>query len=160
MAKERISKLQKWILKTTLEKGEKMYEDIGICIQRKHFLYFYFLNKNNTQKTRNKFNVSLSRSIRNLFKKGFIRIFNFERPDLLLRIGFGYEAKMAKLQGALKVLAGQENKEEEQVVDTYERLKEAKREGMVRFRELKSPEEGMIQAVSLTKKGREIVSKC
>ena len=156
MAKERLSKLQRWILKTALEKGGRG-EEIGIYIFRKHLTYYWFSDKYGGEKAENSFNVALTRSIRNLFTKGFIRIFRIDQtPELLLRIGLKQDAQMAKMRHTMKVLAGdKDTAQEDEIISSYEKAKESRKNranGMVPFEELTSVS-GTVQIISLTEKG-------
>jgi hypothetical protein len=156
MAKERLSKLQGWILKTTIERGGRS-EDIGIYIFRKHLVYYRFPDKNGGEKMENSFNVALTRSIRNLFTKGFIRIFKIDQtPELLLRIGLKQDAQTAKMRRTMKVIAGEKDTDQEdETISLYEKAKESRKNrknGMVQFEELTSAS-GTIQIISLTEKG-------
>lgn len=66
MSKERLSKLQKWILLECYK-----YEESKQYMRRCYILKFFGLNKY-SRISRNKAEVSITRSLKNLFKKGYI----------------------------------------------------------------------------------------
>ena len=162
MAEKRLSKLQRWILKTTLNKDLCSTEDNIIqgsfSISRKG-LAGCWLRENckdtwtqdDMRRVRAKLEVSLTRSIINLRRKGLVRTFTFERPAfflLLLRPDF----RSAKIQRALKKLSGADTSQEDQIIEQYESMRQASREGKVNLIEIKdeSPQKGVIQLIALT----------
>jgi hypothetical protein len=170
---QRLSKLQRWILKTTLEKGTDSSEDnVGVYIPRKH-LITHWLNENckargkwkeEANKIRPKFNVSLTRSIENLHEKELIRTFSISRPDLLLTGELGLAWKMdaqnAKLSRGLKRLQKQgsaDTTKEDKAIATYEAAKKARKEGRFELREINSGDRySSVQAIALTSKGKQL----
>jgi hypothetical protein len=165
LAAQRLSKLQRWILKTTLEKGTDSSEDgIGVYILRKH-LITHWLNENckAREKIRPKFNVSLTRSIENLHKKGLIRTFSISRPDLLLTGDLGLawktDAQNAKFSRGLKRLQNltADTSKEDEAIASYQAAKEARKERRFELKEI-NPEDkfSSVQAIALTGKGRQL----
>ena len=178
MTEQRLSKLQQWILKTTLEKGtDSSEDDVGVYVLRKH-LITHWLNENckarrwgeygkwkeESDKIRPKFNVSLTRSIENLHKKELIRTFSISRPDLLLTGELGLAWKMdaqnAKLSRGLKRLQKQgsvDTTKEDEAIATYEAAKKARKEGRFELREINAGDRySSVQAIALTSKGKQL----
>lgn len=174
----RLSKLQQWILKTTLKKGFDSSEDgIGMYIPRKH-LIAHWLNENckarrrgeygkwkeESDKIRPKFNVSLTRSIKNLHKKELIRTFSISRPDFLLTGDLGLawrmDAQNAKLSRGLKLLQNQgsaDTTKEDEAIGAYLAAKKARKEGRFDLKEIKTGDKySNIQAIALTSKGKQL----
>ena len=168
---ERLSRLQKWVLKTTLEKGfePSAGDDFEKYIPRKHLIR-HWLNENCKSKRmvdycnwlkesatiRPKFNVSLTRSIKNLREKGFIRIFRIDTPDLIIW-AFRDAARQAVLSRGMSRLAGADTTEEDKIINTYQAAKEARKVGGFRLTEIKVDDEfkHSVQAIALTDKGRQ-----
>jgi hypothetical protein len=174
VAGRRLSQLQQWILKTTFEKGfDSSGDDVGKFILRNH-LIFHWLNENWKGKpgedwkwiheVRPKFNVSLTRSIKNLHEKELIRTFSISKPDLFLTGEFGLAWKMdvqsAKLSRGLKLLQNQgsaDTTKEDDTIAAYQAAKEAQKEGRFELKEIKADDKhSSVQAIALTGKGREL----
>jgi len=113
--------------------------------------------KEEADKIRPKFNVSLTRSIVNLRSKGLVRTFNISRPSLTMW-AFRDAARQAQLSRGMKRMAGENADEEDKVLAIYNAAKEANRKGLVSFREVGAGDKffASIQIVGLTAKGKEI----
>jgi hypothetical protein len=103
------------------------------------------------RRIRAKLEVSLTRSIINLRRKGLVRTFTFQRPAFflwLLRPDF----RSAKNERPLKKLSGADTSQEDQIIKQYESLRQANREGKVNLIEIKeeNPQTGVIQLIALT----------
>ena len=174
MAGRRLSQLQQWILKTTFEKGFDSSDDIGKYILRQQ-LIIHWLNENDKDipqdqqwkwhhKNRPKFNVSLTRSIKNLHEKELIRTFSISRPDFLLtgELGLAWktDAQNAKLSRGLKRLQKQgsvDTTKEDEAIATYEAAKKARKEGRFELREINAGDRySSVQAIALTSKGKQL----
>jgi hypothetical protein len=138
-------------------------ETEGIMLLRRHLLELWrrerypSISQAERSGAREKFNVSLTRSILNLRDKGLIRTFGIDRPDLELWM-FKDAARSAMLSAGLKRMAGQDTTEEDEITRRYKLAREAKRKGYARFREVKPDDQHArsIQAVGLTAKGKEV----
>jgi hypothetical protein len=177
LAGQRLSKLQQWILKTTLEKGTNSSEDdVGVYIPRKH-LITHWLNENckakrwgeygkwktESDKIRPKLNVSLTRSIENLHKKELIRTFSISRPDLLLTGDLGLawktDAQNAKFSRGLKRLQNRtaDTSKEDEAIASYQAAKEARKERRFELKEINADDGySSVQAIALTSKGKQL----
>ena len=170
MAKERLSKLQKWILRTAFERGHiSAGDDIGKYILRRelvaHWLYencesYRWGNygdwKEEAVKILPKFNAALTRSIKNLHDKGLVRTFSISRPDLVIW-ALGSGIRQAKLSRGLMRLQGADTTEEDKMIDFYESAKKARKEGRWDLREIKADDRGQsTQAISFTDKGEQL----
>jgi hypothetical protein len=161
MTQQRLSKLQRWILQTTLTKGQLINPpDIlqGLFVIPRKTLAGCWLRENykdtwtqdDMRRARTKLEVSLTRSIVNLHRKGLVRTFKIERPAFflwLLRPDF----RSAKSERPLKKLSGADTSQEDQIIEQYESLRQASREGKVNLIEIKeeSPRKGVIQLIAL-----------
>ena len=171
MAQQRLSKLQKWILQTTLTKGQQINRpDIfqGLFIIYRKGLAGCWLRENykdtwtqdDMRRIRAKLEVSLTRSIINLRRKGLVRTFTIERPAFFLWL-LRPEIRPAKIERALKKLSGADTSQEDQIIKQYESTRQASREGKVNLIEIKeeSPQKGVIQLIALTARGKELERK-
>jgi hypothetical protein len=177
LTQQRLSKLQQWILKTTLKKGTDSSEDgIGMYIPRKHLITHWLSEnckarrwgeygkwKEESDKIRPKFNVSLTRSIKNLHKKELIRTFSISRPDFLLtgELGLAWktDAQNAKFSRGLKLLQNRtaDTSKEDEAIAAYQAVKKARKERRFELKEINVGDRySNVQAIALTSKGKQL----
>jgi hypothetical protein len=182
---QRLSKLQRWILKTIQERGTDA--EIGRYIFRRELVRSFFAqssgvnNKEVRKRQAAKANVSLTRSIKNLHAKGLVKIFVAYRTRYYFRTGLGkaqrVDASRAKHLRAMKRLEAYvkhvpaDTSEEDAVLSEYKLRKHMARDGAIIPREITGAPDDFdmmdlefsralrIQIVALTEKGKRAAPK-